>query len=77
MDLQRNVVEVTIARGSSFDLRGIPEAVRSAGFKPGWMWVRCNDAGSQAIVRLDTRMPNPSWEPETRDLRAVFGDRGH
>ena len=61
-----------IAKDGDLDLAAVPDAVRSAGFKAGWMWARCNDGGSTSIVRLDTRSASPRWEPEMRDLEAVL-----
>jgi len=63
-DLQRNVVEIDA--GPALDLGRIAPAVRGAGFRPAWMWVRTRAGDAVGLHRIDTSAPAPAWEVEPR-----------
>lgn len=77
MDIQRNVVTLALAKGAKLNVRAVPAAVEAAGFKPRWLWVRSlQDGGKPCVWRLDTRLADPSWEVESRDLEEALRVKG-
>jgi len=61
IDLQTNLVEIVVRPGSRFDVAAVPRAVRGAGYRPGWMWVRVVRGGESQVLCLDTRVPGAQW----------------
>ncbi len=47
-DLQANIVSIVPRRDVALPLRGVPDAIARAGFRPGRMWLEA-EGGAEAI----------------------------
>lgn len=66
-------MKVELGMDEGLDVRAFSRAVKSAGFKPRWVWVRSTDRKEMPSVhRLDTTVPNPTWEVELRPIEEAI-----
>lgn len=75
IDLQQNTCEVTPEPGRAPDFAGLPAAVRSAGYRPGRMWLRARGtvvgSGKFRIAGFDRDLPLHGEAPADGMLTAL------
>ena len=75
IDLQQNVCEVTPEPGRAPDFAGLPAALRSAGYRPGRIWLRArgtaDGSGRFRIAGFDRDLPLHGEAPAEGMLTAL------